>query len=138
VAWFSETYDLWPRTAGEATHTIWDGLSQEAKMRRVRVAMGLHRHDAQPDAELAQAKTTHRRVITDCASALLDGQSVESCRSRATTQLAGARRAAVERIDEYAAGPLAPANSRWVLLTKLDTLHRQALAELAAMLSSQA
>jgi hypothetical protein len=135
LAQFIETDEPWPTSPGEATHAVWDGMEQETRLRRIRVALGLHRREAQPT--LAHAKERFRQVIADCASALLDGQSVEWCRSMALAGIDAARRETVDRVDEYSAGPLAPANARWVLLTKLDGLCRNAQRELERLLSSQ-
>lgn len=135
VETFTATGHPWPDGAREATHAEWDGLSQQEKLARVRVALGLHRPDADDRFDIDDAEQRLGRVIADCAWALITGEPVEECRSTALARLDTVRAETLKRINDYAGQPLRPANTRWRLVTTLDRLHRRALDNLEALTS---
>jgi hypothetical protein len=133
VETFTETLDRWALGAGEATHVKWDSMAVSARLTRLRVAFGLYEDETANRVDLGSIESRYRRVITDCAAALLAGTAATQCRSTGLAHIQAVRSESMAQIDEYGTQPLVPANTRWRLVTKLDHMHRQALDQLDAL-----
>jgi hypothetical protein len=133
VETFTGTEQPWLHRAREATYAEWDGLSHQAKLARLRVTLGLHRHDAENRFDLDDTEQRYGQAIADCAWALLAGEPLERCGSTTLARIEAVRAETLQKIDDYAGHPLLPANTRWKLVTKLDRLHRRTLDNLDAL-----